>query len=434
LRIALALLLAACGALACAREASPPGRVLLVGIDGATLRIARPMLAAGRLPNLARIAREGVYGPLRAHAPISSPRIWTSMVTGKLPERHGIVSFARETPDGDQVLYGSRDRRVPALWNIASAAGLSVGVVNWWNTYPPERVDGVVVSDHLVGIDVKGRYKLTGAPPRSDAAIAWPPEWNARLPELVGDDAPLVDVPDPFAEAGRFPGWVRPERLSLRYEADADIARIALAVDRAERPDLLMVFLPGIDRVSHVVWAAVEPADAYEHPLPFTPETKRATADALREYYRYTDALVGRLAQRFGPDDLVMVVSDHGFEAATGLGFLTGGHHSARAIDGVLFARGPDVGAPGTEANRRLSVNDVAPTLLAWLGLPVGADMDGRPAPFLRGRAADWETVASHDGLEVEHAAAEPSGAEDAILEQLEALGYLEGGDSGETE
>ena len=44
-------------------------RVLLVGIDGATLRVARPMIRAGRLPHLARIAQQGVYGPLQAHLP-----------------------------------------------------------------------------------------------------------------------------------------------------------------------------------------------------------------------------------------------------------------------------------------------------------------------------------------------------------------------------
>lgn len=430
-RIALSLVVVF-GLLACAPDSPRRGRVLVVGIDGATLRIARPMLAAGRLPHLAAIAREGVYGPLRSHMPISSPRIWTSMATGKLPERHGIVGFARDTPDGGKVLYSSLDRRVPALWNIASEAGLRVAVVNWWDTYPPERVDGVIVSDHLVGLDLEGRYKLTGATPETGAALAWPPAWNARLPGLVRDDAPVVDVPDPFADAERFPGWVRPERLTLRYQADMDVARIALAIDREEHPDLLMVFLPGIDRVSHVVWAAMEPADAYKNPLPFTPESKRATADALRGYYHYTDALIGRLAESFGPDDLVMVVSDHGFEAATGLGFLTGGHHSMRAIDGVVFARGPDVAPPEKSANRRVSVNDVAPTVLAWLGLPVGADMDGHPAPFLRGAAADWDTVPTYDGLEVEHVGTAPSGAEDAILKQLEALGYLEGGDAGD--
>ena len=93
--------------------------------------------------------------------------------------------------------------------------------------------------------------------------------------------------------------------------------RIALEVEREEHPDLLMVFLPGIDRVSHVVWAAVEPASEYPRAL-FQGGERDATARAFFRYYEYTDALIGRLLAAYGPEDLVLVVSDHGFEAGEG--------------------------------------------------------------------------------------------------------------------
>jgi hypothetical protein len=67
---------------------------------------------------------------------------------------------------------------------------------------------------------------------------------------------------------------------------------------------------------------------------------------------------------------------------------------------------------------------DVTPTILAWLGLPVGADMDGGVAPFLRGvRIA---TIRTHDVGTVQRLAGERSGAEPRILEELRALGYVE--------
>ncbi|MDH3213561.1 MAG: hypothetical protein OEM05_13845, partial [Myxococcales bacterium] len=65
----LAAALVACG------SPDPGGdRVLLVGIDGATLRVAGPMVRDGRLPNLMRMGRTGVYGPLRSQLPLASPR------------------------------------------------------------------------------------------------------------------------------------------------------------------------------------------------------------------------------------------------------------------------------------------------------------------------------------------------------------------------
>ena len=53
-------------------------RVLLIGIDGATLRVASPLMQQGRLPVLRGIGEVGVAGPLRSHQPLVSPRIWTS--------------------------------------------------------------------------------------------------------------------------------------------------------------------------------------------------------------------------------------------------------------------------------------------------------------------------------------------------------------------
>ena len=78
-----------------------------------------------------------------------------SIATGKKPSKHGIVAFAWKDEEGTPHLYLSSDRKTHALWNIASEAGLTVGVVNWWNTYPPERVRGVIVSDHSLALEIE---------------------------------------------------------------------------------------------------------------------------------------------------------------------------------------------------------------------------------------------------------------------------------------
>ena len=70
------------------------------------------------------------------------------------------MHFAYPGEDGKNTLYLSSDRKVHALWNIVSDAGLSVGVVNFWNTYPPEVINGVMVSDHLLARNIEGRRKM----------------------------------------------------------------------------------------------------------------------------------------------------------------------------------------------------------------------------------------------------------------------------------
>ena len=103
----------------------------------------------------------------------SVPRIWNTIATGKVPEKHGITSFARKNQD-ESHLFLSTDRKVHALWNIASEAGMTVGVVNWWNTYPPARIDGVMVSDHILATEIEGRRKMMGAESVPTGALVFP--------------------------------------------------------------------------------------------------------------------------------------------------------------------------------------------------------------------------------------------------------------------
>ena len=145
------------------------------------------------------------------------------------------------------------------------------------------------------------------------------------------------------------------------------------------------------------------------------------SAQALFRYYAFTDALIGRLAERYDQKDLIMIVSDHGFEAGESMSELTGAHDSRAAIDGIVFARGP--GIRSVQADRIMSVNDVTPTILAWLGLPAAEEMDGQVAEFLE--RPEIPGIPAYDA-EVERLEDLPSGSEDTMLEELRTLGYLE--------
>jgi predicted AlkP superfamily phosphohydrolase/phosphomutase len=407
---------------ACADEDLHRGRVLLVGIDGASFRVITPLLQDGRLPHLQELAREGIHGKLRAHMPLWSPRIWTSIATGKNPKKHGILGFVH-----DQVLYRSTDRKVHALWNIASDRGLSVGVINWWDSYPPEKINGVMVSDHVIpGVTRKRRLAHGAVPAPEKSPLVFPLDWNERAIAIAENGQIATDFPDPFSETDAFPGWVKTEPLSRAFQDDGRIVQLALEVDSELHPDLLLVYLPGIDCVSHWLWGNIESEDIYPPDLRPSPEERRAGARALYRYYEYTDALIGVLLARFGDDDLRIVVSDHGFEGGVFFQFLTGQHESEHAADGVFYARGPGLppGGNARGADGPLSVNDITPTVLAWLGIPVGADMDGRPAAGVD--FGEVLTIPTHDTTPIERMAGEESGAEPEMLERLRELGYIE--------
>jgi predicted AlkP superfamily phosphohydrolase/phosphomutase len=419
----------------CSQEPAPRGRVLLIGIDGASPRLTRPLIEKGLLPNLEDIARRGVAGQLRAHHPLLSPRIWTSIATGKAPEQHGIHSWVFKGESGRPRMYRSSDRKTHALWNIASAAGLQVGVVNWLNTYPPEIVNGAMISDFAIpgerqakeGLGELFAESLAGqqlAGKSEDTVTTHPADWERALEAMASEAEP----PTRFTDAEATQKDLRPGAIKVltnSYTSDRLVTTAALEVEAATKPDLLMVYLSGVDRSSHFLWGGFEPASVYAKSVRFSPAEKRAAAQAIRRIYGFSDSLVGELAARYGEDDLVIVVSDHGFEARVkGDRGLTGTHDSKRAEMGVVFARGPGIEAGATVGE--LSVNDITPTILRWLGLPVGEDMDGRPAAFLA--AGEIRRVPTHDGAKIERAKGRADEVESTYIDELRALGYVDDG------
>jgi predicted AlkP superfamily phosphohydrolase/phosphomutase len=343
------------------------------------------------------------------------------MATGKVARKHGIKGFVKPGADGASHLYQSGDREVQALWNILSLRGVRVGVVNWWTTYPPEAVNGVIVSDLFFSSSFQGRgTPAAGVTDRSSSPLVHPVSFEPRARELLSDEAPLTRVANPFDDSA-FSSWVKRDLLSKQFRMDGAATRIALAVQEEFRPDVLLVVLYGIDRASHWLWGSLEPESLYPEALRPTPSARAAGIAALERSYEYVDAMIGLLVAGMGSDDLVLVVSDHGFESAVVLDRGVTGHHQSEAgRDGVVFARGRGIPAGGGPEG--MTINDVTPTLLAWLGLPVAEDMDGVVAPFLE--LPTLERIASYEAAPRPVSEARPSEGEAELVERLRALGY----------
>jgi predicted AlkP superfamily phosphohydrolase/phosphomutase len=406
---------------------------LVVGLDGATNRVIDELVSEGELPNLAQLAASGVRSAVRPEGEILSPRIWTTFATGLPAEAHGVEGWVTRGPHGGLRLYSNLDRTAPALWNIASAAGRPVAVLNWLMTQPPDRVEGVMISDHAVPGILRSRLPLAKqiadrdfgpsdaevVAPEIAVAYAWPPEWVVRSREMRDADEPaLTAVPNPFENVGTLSAFLRGV-----FRDDELTLRTALVVEEELRPDLSMIYLPGIDRISHFLWQGIEvPIDPEPGRAVQTTAQRERAREQLLDYYRFTDALLGHLFARHGANDYVFVLSDHGFEASRAALAMPGSHHSERARNGILYARGPGI-EPGTEASPVADI-DVLPTVLAALGLPQAADLPGRIAPFLETSAPP--PVASYADLPIERVETRGSDVDESILEKLRTLGYVE--------
>lgn len=426
------------------RRAKPTGRkILLIGLDGADWQLMDPWIAQGKLPNLARLKAQSAWANLKSMQPILSPLLWTSVATGRRPEEHGVVDFLVKDPaTGQRVPISSRFRKVPALWNIFTAMGLSVDVVAWWASWPAESVNGVVVSDRVA-------YSLFGyqADAGSLSGATYPADYLASLKgRLITDaDITLEDV-RAFADitAAEFQ-----ERRAQIDQAEAKkayadpvnhLTRIlastrnyqAAALDLLARgqPDLMMIYFQGIDEVCH----------RFAHMMP--PKMAMVGQDDYRQFhgvvetfYRYQDRLVGELLQKADPKSLVIVLSDHGFKNGPGRPtddppYIEGKPGKWHRLYGIFMLAGPGV-KPGQLDT--VSLLDIAPTILAASGLPISQQMSGRvlAEAFRPGarKDLDLEQVAGYDFLGVpgESASPESTAADAEMIANLRSLGYISG-------
>src|SRR5213075_199738 len=125
-------------------------RVVFVGLDGADWQLLDQYIAGGTMPNLADLVRSGDRRALYTQHPPLSPLVWTTMMTGVSPLEHRILDFLRVNPASQQrEPITSDERKAPAVWNMATAAGKKVGALGFWATYPAESINGLMVSDRL---------------------------------------------------------------------------------------------------------------------------------------------------------------------------------------------------------------------------------------------------------------------------------------------
>ena len=430
----------------------PAGRVILFGIDGADWQVIDPLIAKGKMPNLAEVVRSGSRGALQSMEPSASPALWTTIATGVSPERHGIHGFvtgegsAGREPDGPRPAalhpgeggpsgpgaagirpVTSAMRRSPAFWNILGTYEKRSGVVGWLVTWPAEPVHGFVVSSYLpyvynwsTGRPLKGTI-VSGIPHQTfpEGLIEELEPLKVRPADL--DRATLSRFYDPAA-VGSLSPLDRECVVGFDWSlaCDQTYRRAARHLFKAYPTDLFAVYFGGVDVASHRFWK-------FAHPNEFEgvgPEQARILGGVIDAYYAYLDEALGEYLGDLGPNDTLVVLSDHGFKTVhIPEQPQTSGHHR---LEGILALAGRGVPKGGRIEGARLV--DILPTVLTLLDLPIARNLEGTvPQGALQ---ADF--LRTHGRRRVDdYAGALPAPAEDTsevdanVLERLRSLGYI---------
>ena len=278
-------------------------KLLVVGLDGGTYDVFRPLMYHGHMPNLSVLLQRSTWGELESTVPPFTASAWSTFITGQNPGKHGILSFQtrdRYNYDTEGSGFVSAERFDLTLWQVLSDAGKRVSVINVPMTYPPHSVNGHMIAGMMT--------------PSTATEYVYPPALKTQLGEDYVIDVDFVRDGAAF-RVRDFPAEA--EMLAaIRHMTEIQTEKI-LGLWQNEAPwDFSMVVFTGTDRLFHFFWPYVSAIaaghKAEDAPQPLNPETMATVLTCIGEL----DVAVGRLLQAAGKETTVFLMSDHGFGPA----------------------------------------------------------------------------------------------------------------------
>ena len=263
-------------------------RVFVLGWDGATWDILRPLMAEGRLPVLQSLIQKGVSGTLNSVFPPLSPVAWTTVMTGKNPGKHGVFEFVEH---GHNPLAGrintSRCIKSELVWETAGRFGKRTVAGAVPMSYPPRPAPGFYIGDFLSPADAKDFSSDPAAFDEMKKALGGTYRAWATVTHDGGHEA------DALAD---LTGFLKEHLAAVEYMATH------------HDWDLFMYDLMATDRIQHELWHAWDPAHD---------KARGRDLEKIRqgfvEFWETLDAGVGLILEKLGPDTNVILMSDHGF-------------------------------------------------------------------------------------------------------------------------
>ncbi|WP_203294207.1 alkaline phosphatase family protein [Luteirhabdus pelagi] len=404
-------------------------KLLLIGWDAADWDIIWPLIKQGKMPALKSVIERGVYGNMSTMNPPYSPMLWTSVATGKTPDKHGVLGFIEVTPDKKTVRpVTTTSRKTRALWNIFHNQGMKSNLVGWWPSFPTEPINGYIVSD---------RYPKTHRDPMKQT----PMSANSIHPwENKDEFKGLRMFPFEITEAHLYPFVPRAHDVDQEnhkglnaigkiVSENTSLHNAATRLLRTSEWDFMAIYHDMIDHFCHSFMKY--------HP-PKLPTVKQENYDIFKDAvtgsYRFQDMMLERALQLIDDDTTIIIMSDHGFESGEKRILEMPKVQAAPSLEhrqfGMFVAAGPNI-----KKNQKIfgmGLIDVAPTILHHYGLPIGKDMDGKVILDIFKEPGEPKYIDSWDKKEGDFADLDLSNTEtdplsdEETMQQLVELGYVE--------
>lgn len=240
---------------------------VIIGLDGASLDFVLKWVVDRELPVFEKILPNSFYSELESIiSPWTAPA-WTSLTTGKNPGKHGIFDFFKFKDNGyEKKLVSSHDIHAKQIWDYLSENKLESIVINVPITYPPKKVNGILIPGYL-------------AP---ESPECYPPGILKEFEEIYGKYKVYSDCEiENVSPEKKLEGFI--DLIKLRKNA-------LLHFSSKYQWNFLMVVFQKTDTVFHEVH----------------------NEEQILKLYKEVDATIGEFLQVIGSDVNVLIVSDHG--------------------------------------------------------------------------------------------------------------------------
>ncbi len=263
-------------------------KILIIGLDGATFDVINPLIAEGRMPNLAGLMAAGASGSMQSSVPPVSGPAWISLATGMKPERTSIYDFTYRREGSYELQHiSSSDYAGRAVWDYLGKAGKRVGILNYPMFFPPYPVNGFIT---------------TGLGASDDDEFTSPASLKQELDKAAGGKYELMVA-----------------YHNARYEDTelflSDLQRVLVKKFRAaaclakeKQWDFFWFVLSESDWLQHLMWRRLDES----RPDP-NAQVCEGSRKRFNEVWSLIDQGIGELCAVVGPQTNIVVVSDHGF-------------------------------------------------------------------------------------------------------------------------
>jgi predicted AlkP superfamily phosphohydrolase/phosphomutase len=266
-------------------------RVILIAWDGADWRILDPLLEQGALPNLQALIDRGQRDVLRSTVPTHSWSAWPSFLTGVDPVDHGVYDIL-ETVPGTHKQYPVTYKSIKArtFLDDLTAARKKQLLLDVPLTFPPPAIEGSLAAG---GVLPKGRqFTMPGDLPDTlaKAGLEWPINGMSWTTYHNKPDAYLDEAFEVTGKRITASEWL---------------------MDNTDW-DLMATVWVSIDRTQHALSNYVAP----DHP-DYAKNKDTRIGKKVADIFRQTDDAIGSFVSRARDDDIILFISDHGFQSCT---------------------------------------------------------------------------------------------------------------------